>query len=556
MTSMNEIPDNELDDLFRKSAEEMDIPFDAEAWQRMEKKLDGASRTDKNPWMRWGWLGLLLLLLSTGTYVWVRNSSGTEAKGEKQVAVVTQTDQDVAKNEKVNETVAEEKTNENGKRVASPNKTKPTQADRELTTYGSGKTNTTKHQNTDTDKKELQVLSLEKTKTKQSSIIKSEEEQQPAMVAPIRTAEISRKKQASLSDVNSPAPADKKLRRFSHAPVTEPVSSGNRHSDNAPKSLTKTEKTRSVRKQKQVSAMPEKLQPSGNEIVSSGNEKPAKQNEKLLMALPAEDIQLEANARSRRLLVDNYHTQEGQRLYVNALMAKPIAKQPVVVQSLEIHPEVKMLSKPPIDPLPKNQLPAMSRLGVRFIVAPDMSSVGFQNFVQPGTNFGLMFEYRLTNRLMVSTGGLYTQKVYTAKGSDYHTPGGNKPGYDIVKVNAGCNIIDIPLNLRYDVIQKERSNWFVTVGASSYLMKKENYEYHYYYYGKYGVKDWSIKNSNNHFFAVGNLSLGYEHAMSRRLSWQVEPYLKLPLGGVGFGKIRLMSSGLFFSVKYHPFVRK
>ena len=38
---MSEIPDDELDDLFRKSAEETEIPFDPEAWRRMEQKLDG-----------------------------------------------------------------------------------------------------------------------------------------------------------------------------------------------------------------------------------------------------------------------------------------------------------------------------------------------------------------------------------------------------------------------------------------------------------------------------------------------------------------------------------
>ena len=54
--------DEELDNLFRKSAEHLDPPFDPEAWKAMERKLDQA--TVRAPWYRRYWpLGLLLLLL-------------------------------------------------------------------------------------------------------------------------------------------------------------------------------------------------------------------------------------------------------------------------------------------------------------------------------------------------------------------------------------------------------------------------------------------------------------------------------------------------------------
>jgi hypothetical protein len=50
--------------------------------------------------------------------------------------------------------------------------------------------------------------------------------------------------------------------------------------------------------------------------------------------------------------------------------------------------------------------------------------------------------------------------------------------------------------------------------------------------------------------SVVNLSVGYERNLGRRFSWQAEPFLKLPLGGVGFGKVRLGSGGVFVSLKY------
>jgi len=35
-----------------------------------------------------------------------------------------------------------------------------------------------------------------------------------------------------------------------------------------------------------------------------------------------------------------------------------------------------------------------------------------------------------------------------------------------------------------------------------------------------------------------------------------EPYLKLPLGGVGYGKVKLNSTGILFSVSVKPFEQK
>ncbi len=69
--SMQELTDDQLDGLFRKSAEEFDPAFDPAAWQAMQSRLDANDRTKpgqtslmKNL-LRWG-LPLVLLLMLTG----------------------------------------------------------------------------------------------------------------------------------------------------------------------------------------------------------------------------------------------------------------------------------------------------------------------------------------------------------------------------------------------------------------------------------------------------------------------------------------------------------
>jgi hypothetical protein len=74
----------------------------------------------------------------------------------------------------------------------------------------------------------------------------------------------------------------------------------------------------------------------------------------------------------------------------------------------------------------------------------------------------------------------------------------------------------------------------------------ENYVPHFFDTDEYNP----IINENRHFFSVLNLSMGYERSLSDRWSLQVEPYLKAPLSGVGAGKVKLTSAGVFFGLKY------
>ena len=55
---------------------------------------------------------------------------------------------------------------------------------------------------------------------------------------------------------------------------------------------------------------------------------------------------------------------------------------------------------------------------------------------------------------------------------------------------------------------------------------------------------------------MANLGLGYERKLSSGFSFTVSPYVKLPLSGVGFGKVKLTSGGVMVSAVVKPFARK
>lgn len=185
--------------------------------------------------------------------------------------------------------------------------------------------------------------------------------------------------------------------------------------------------------------------------------------------------------------------------------------------------------------------------------APDVSTVKFTHTQKPGRNFGLMIGYNINKRFAVQTGLIYTSKNYKSKGEDYHPPKDYWTSYyKIETVTASCDMWDIPINLRYNLAPRKRSNLFISTGLSSYLMRQEDYSFFYYYNGMPVTRERTLDTDAKDWFSVLNLSLGYEHRLSSKFSVQAEPFFKQPLRGVGFGNVKLNTTGIFLSVKYRP----
>ncbi len=112
-------------------------------------------------------------------------------------------------------------------------------------------------------------------------------------------------------------------------------------------------------------------------------------------------------------------------------------------------------------------------------------------------------------------------------------------------------MFDIPLNVRYDFSVNKKQRWFASAGASTYIMTGEYYGYDYTYNGNRVQAARAIRDSTSTYaFSILNLSAGFERALNKRFSLQVEPYFKIPMKGLGYGKLDLTSYGIYFSVKY------
>ncbi|MCE7994016.1 MAG: PorT family protein [Roseivirga sp.] len=183
-------------------------------------------------------------------------------------------------------------------------------------------------------------------------------------------------------------------------------------------------------------------------------------------------------------------------------------------------------------------------------VSADLSATGLEGFTDPGTMIGFGVEYYLADTWSIQTGATYAVKKYTALGSEYETPEwiSARPD-DLLSAIAKCTVIDIPFNVRKYFHTKKGKTFFASSGVSTYLMLREDYNYEYTEERPNWEPFWRYENRNNHFFGILNLSVGYETPLSKNLALGIEPFMKLPLTGIGEGRVRFLSFGTNIAIK-------
>ncbi|WP_461150168.1 porin family protein [Spirosoma pulveris] len=525
---MSELTDDQLDGLFRKSAEEFDPPFDPAAWQDMKSRLDEYDGTvpGKTPlWkniLRWGAAVSLLLLLMFGSY-YTYDSVTNGRDSSSVVAVVLPpmntsaplagtmppTQQRSVKS-KVSEVGSEQRQSPGVSGPSVEKDDQPAAPETLKTPTASGEANATKEENPAYEVNSRRVGANREETTRNRTM--------PAERIPATAVDTKRRKQRT------------------GKPVIESVFIGKR-----PKSG--------------------RIDNNASTIVANSN------YPKITLGASLETKR--SSERNRTLVSVGVASTSESINQPNGVQAEAAGLS--VINELAIRPanwpkalpftgrDLVVASPPPLaEPSVVPKPPVTHEFSVRFAVAPDLSSVGLKNFSRPGTNVGLLLEYRLASRWSVQAGLIQSTKIYQAKGSEYTAPPGSY--VDMVKAKLGsvdgrCNMFDIPINLRYDVLLRPRetglspTRWFISGGVTSYYIKQEDYVYNYTGYVHNAVSEWSTK-TGGYGFSQLNLSVGYERALTKRLSWQIEPFMKMPLKGVGFFKIDLLSTGTFFSIRY------
>ena len=176
----------------------------------------------------------------------------------------------------------------------------------------------------------------------------------------------------------------------------------------------------------------------------------------------------------------------------------------------------------------------------------DVSTVKLQSVKGTGSNIGLLLGYQLNKKFGFETGIMLDKKYYYSDGKYFNTAKINLPNYaQINDVTGNCSMFEVPLNLRYNFSSRsQKANFFAIAGLSSYFMKHENYDYTLVTTGQPYPYYKSYSSSSAAWLSVVNISAGYSHSIGKIATFRVEPYVKIPLTGVGIGSMPITSLGI------------
>ena len=194
----------------------------------------------------------------------------------------------------------------------------------------------------------------------------------------------------------------------------------------------------------------------------------------------------------------------------------------------------------------KSKLP----ISIAFVVGPDFNSTKSTIGGKGGMAFGVGLSLGISKKLSIQTGLNYGSKNYDAEAYDYTF---KNPGVvsTIAGIDASCKVIEIPLRVSYTLMDNPKSSLHINTGLSSYIMLKENYRF--IYTAASGRQDRFLeeKNANQHYLSVVDLSATYNIKLkNKNFALGVEPYVKIPLGGIGAGNVPLKSSGISLKLNY------
>ncbi|MGE5518640.1 MAG: outer membrane beta-barrel protein [Candidatus Dadabacteria bacterium] len=206
---------------------------------------------------------------------------------------------------------------------------------------------------------------------------------------------------------------------------------------------------------------------------------------------------------------------------------------------------------PPIASLPTVSLPKVKRFYAGVFGGVDGTTVKFQKITNVGFDYGVLMGYTINKKLSIETGAFWDNKYYYTDGEYFSTKKISlPPNSEITRVDGNCRMIEIPVALKYNISHNKKGEWFATTGFTNYFMKKENYEYTYYYPLTGRSHDYYASYDSKAKSLVSNLQLsaGYTRSLGRVGDLRIEPYIKVPLRGVGTGSLPLTSGGIHLGI--------
>ncbi len=180
----------------------------------------------------------------------------------------------------------------------------------------------------------------------------------------------------------------------------------------------------------------------------------------------------------------------------------------------------------------------MKKLSFGFVVSESTNSTSSSSNISCA--FGITNDIKLNSKLAINTGiilGKYNLN-YSSK------PGTYGPVDEPISTGVELICIDIPLNLKYNLLQMKKSSVFIISGVSTLGFINERY--HQQYLTKEIVTTLHLRNID--FSGQFNLSCGWQYHVLNRMHISIETYAKLPLYKLAEKNITFYQTGVSLKI--------
>jgi hypothetical protein len=194
---------------------------------------------------------------------------------------------------------------------------------------------------------------------------------------------------------------------------------------------------------------------------------------------------------------------------------------------------------------------SMRRFYYGLVLGTELNTVKNQDMKKVGFDIGLIGGYRFNRHISAETGVLFSQKYYTTAGKYFSLKeiGSTMPAaMKVMDVKGTSTVLEIPVHLRYDVFNKKDHRFFSLAGFSSYILTNESNQYHTSLNGTEGIMYGTYKTNRSYFAASFDLAIGYEKNFGKKSNIRFQPYVQLPVKGIGVGNLKVMSTGVHIAI--------
>lgn len=170
---------------------------------------------------------------------------------------------------------------------------------------------------------------------------------------------------------------------------------------------------------------------------------------------------------------------------------------------------------------------------------PLISKIKSQELKKSGFDAGLLVGYRISKKLSVETGLLYTKQYYFSGGEYYNkATGGNTAS----SMEGSRTAFEIPFKLNYYVLRNKSGGFYLSGGLSSFVGVNDKIIVNVGENPQHPPQklDYGVASYLPSYLSFG---IGYDYKAGRSIHFRIEPYLQIPMSSTAGNTINISAGG-------------